>query len=49
MLIDREIIASKPEDGNADWAIRSEFWIAEGAKCERKRLRRQRNPNALRV
>jgi CRISPR-associated protein Cas1 len=35
-------------DHSADeWAIRSEFWIAESAKSERKRLTRQRNSNSL--
>ena len=30
-----------------DWAIRSEFWISESGKSQRKRLTRERNSNPL--
>ncbi len=30
-----------------EWAIRSQFWIGESAKTERKRLTRERNSNPL--
>lgn len=30
-----------------DWAIRSEFWMAQSAKFKKRRLRRERNPNPL--
>jgi CRISPR-associated endonuclease Cas1 len=44
MIHEPEIRAAAPAD---EWAIRSEFWIAENAKSERKRRRRERNSNSL--
>lgn len=44
MIHEPEIRAAAPAD---EWAIRSEFWNSENAKSERKRLRRERNPNSL--
>jgi CRISPR-associated endonuclease Cas1 len=38
---------SEPDHDSSEWADRSEFWIAEQAKCERKRPIRQRNSNPL--
>lgn len=44
MLENSNFHAIKPAD---EWAIRSEFWIDENAKSERKRRRRERNCNSL--
>lgn len=44
MLIDNQNAANSNSD---DWAIQSEFWIAELPKLQKTRLRRQRNPNPL--
>ena len=37
----------QPDHSADEWTARSEFWIAESAKCERKRLTRERNSNPL--
>ena len=44
MLHDTKFAADEIAD---EWAIRSEFWISESAKSERKRLNRERNSNPL--
>lgn len=44
MFIEREIAA---DTANEEWEIRSEEWIAEAAKFEKERKRRERNPNPL--
>lgn len=42
-----DTIEIAPEANADEWAIRSEFWIVESEKSKRKRLRRERNSNAL--
>ena len=37
----------QPDHSVDEWAIRSEFWISESVKSERKRLTRERNSNPL--
>ena len=37
----------QPDDSADEWAIRSQFWIGECDKSERKRLTRERNSNPL--
>ena len=44
MLLDQQITANSNCD---DWAIQSEFWIAETAKLQKPRRIRQRNSNPL--
>jgi len=40
--------AISPADHSSDeWAIRSEYWMTESRKSQRKRLTRERNSNAL--
>lgn len=44
MFIEPHTSADYPTD---EWAIRSEYWLAESRKSQRKRLTRERNSNAL--
>ncbi|MDO7834355.1 CRISPR-associated endonuclease Cas1 [Sphingobium sp. HBC34] len=38
---------SPAEHSSDEWAIRSEYWMTESRKSQRKRLTRERNSNAL--
>lgn len=44
MFVDPHIAADTSPD---EWAVRSEYWLAESRKSQRKRLTRERNSNAL--